>query len=375
MKEKFSKNIIIAIVISIVVLMALAVIVFYLVNRKQPTPPNIFPNEVETPRDAIPKKNLPLQKILESDYHIFQSFNNCAPAALSMALTYYGITVSQEKLALELRPNNNAKGFNDDKSTPPEELAEYVKKYDLLPFYRANGDIELLKQFIAADIPIVMRTLLKKDEDFAHYRVVKGYDENSKEIIQDDSLQGKNKRYSYEEFLNIWKEFNYAYLVFVEPQNKKVVEEIIGKAVDSKVAWKNAINRAENSLKKNQNDVMERYNLSVAYYYIGENKKSVEEFEKIEKVIPQHKIWYQIEPIYAYFNLGNYERVFELSDLILNNHNKGFPELYKLKGDSYLKLGKPDLAKIEFEKMEYYSKKVYVPPAVSPSSDPAFRGE
>lgn len=361
------------IIVLVIILAALGCVFAYIIVKNNKGVPDSAAEDLV--KDRVISKNLPEQKILQNSYHIFQSFNNCAPAALSMALSYYGLTVSQEKLAQDLRPNNNTKGYNDDKSTPPEELAEYVKRYNLVPYYRANGDMELIKEFIANDIPVVVRTLLKTSEDFAHYRVIKGYDAVKEEIIQDDSLQGKNKRYSYSEFLEIWKEFNYAYLVFVEPSKKKLVEEILGQEVDKTVSWQNAVKRAENELKKNPNDIKARYNLAVANYYTGQYKKTVEEFEKVEKIIPQHKIWYQIEPIYAYFNLQNYERVFELSDLILNNNNKGFPELYKLRGDSYLKMGKPDLAKLEFEKQDYYNKKVYVPPTISPSNDPNFRGE
>ena len=44
------------------------------------------------------KRKKPInQKILQNDYHVFQSFNNCAPAALSMALSYFGIQKSQEE--------------------------------------------------------------------------------------------------------------------------------------------------------------------------------------------------------------------------------------------------------------------------------------
>ncbi|MBP7928137.1 hypothetical protein KAZ57_03250, partial [Patescibacteria group bacterium] len=63
----------------------------------------------------------PTSKVLSSDYHIYQTFNNCGPAALSMALSYFDIMVSQQVLGQALRPYQNAKGDNDDKSTTLQE--------------------------------------------------------------------------------------------------------------------------------------------------------------------------------------------------------------------------------------------------------------
>src|SRR3989344_1067131 len=43
-------------------------------------------------------------KVLTGGTQVFQTFNNCGPAALSMALSYYGIKVSQHELGDILRP-------------------------------------------------------------------------------------------------------------------------------------------------------------------------------------------------------------------------------------------------------------------------------
>ena len=131
-------------------------------------------------------KTLPTRKLLRNDYHVFQTFNNCAPAALSMVLSYYGIWKSQETLADELRPYHNRRGINDDKSTPPQELAEKSQEYGLVAYYRPNGTIELIKRFIANSLPVIVRTRLDVEHDYAHYRVIKGYNDIARQIIQDD---------------------------------------------------------------------------------------------------------------------------------------------------------------------------------------------
>lgn len=103
------------------------------------------------------------------------------------------------------------------------------------------------------------------------------------------------------------------------------------------------------------NDATARFNLSVAYYNIGNYQKSVEEFEKVESMLPFRTLWYQIEPVQAYYELGNYNRVFEITDQLLNNQNLAYEQAYLIRGKSYQKLGQMDLARQEFEKAVLYN--------------------
>ena len=125
---------------------------------------------------------LPDKIILVNDYQIFQTFNNCGPAALSMALSYYGINKSQKELGQELRPYQIPKGNNDDKSVTLEEMAQKAQEFNLIPYHRPNGTIEVLQKFIAIGIPIITRTRLTQYDDIGHYRVIKGYDSINREF-------------------------------------------------------------------------------------------------------------------------------------------------------------------------------------------------
>jgi len=298
----------------------------------------------------------PQRKVLPTDYHIFQTFNNCGPAALSMALRFYGIHVSQEELGQALRPYQVPNGDNDDKSVTLDELAEKSKEYGFVPYHRPMGNPDLVKQFIANDMPIITRTWTKPNEDIGHYRVVKGYDETAGIFIQDDSLQNKNLEYTYADFNEIWKKFNYEYLVLVPKDKVELAEQILRENSDAKTAWQNAVENSERELAQNPDDLYARFNLSVAFYNIGAYQKSVEEFEKVEKRLPFRTLWYQIEPILAYFELGNYQRVFSITDKVLNNYNRAFSELYFIRGEMYLKQGNTTAAKQEFEKAILYNR-------------------
>ena len=337
----------------------------YFLNFRLPTPggrhqtpgietvlqPAVHPSP--TPSITIPSP--PPTKIIPLKLHVFQTFNNCGPAALSMALSYYDIQETQQKMGQALRPYQIPGGDNDDKSVTLEELAQKSKEYELVPYHRPNGDIQILKQFIASDMPIITRTWTKLNEDIGHYRIVRGYDDTTRTIIQDDSLQGKNLSYSYNEFNELWKKFNFEYLVLVPKDKQALAEAILGEETDEKISWKKAARNAEDQLKENPDDLYAGFNLSVALYNIEDYQRAVEEFEKVESKLPFRTLWYQIEPILAYQKLKNYTRVFEISDRVLNYHNRAFSELYLIRGEIYLEQGQKEKAKEEFRKAVFYN--------------------
>ncbi len=331
--------------------------VFGFMSNRQ-TEPLIFkisrplPSSTPVPPTPIP---LPEAKILPSTYQVFQSFNNCGPAALSMTLYFYGITKSQAELGQALRPFQNQAGDNDDKSVTLYELGEHAREYGFIPFYRPAGSIETIKKSIAMGFPVVTRTWLQANEDIGHFRVVKGYDDRTETLLQDDSLQGHDLTYSYSDFNDIWKKFNYEYLILVPQDQEAVAQTILGEDIDSNLAWQKAVDMSSDELSANPNDIYARFNLSVAYYHLGDYQKSVSEFENVEAQLPARTLWYQIEPIEAYAKLGNDAKVFAITDRILNNHNRAFSELYLLRGELYKKQGNTEAARQEFERAVFYN--------------------
>ncbi|MGH7204376.1 MAG: C39 family peptidase [Candidatus Levyibacteriota bacterium] len=301
------------------------------------------------------EKPLPATKILQNDYQIFETFNNCGPASLSMALSYFGIQKSQEELGQDLRPYQNPQGDNDDKDVTLSELAKEAEKFGLLAYYRPHGNITLAKKFITNGMPVIAETLLTKDDDIGHFRVVKGYDDTTRTIIQDDSYQGHTISYSDADFNYMWQKYNYQYLVLVPKEKQKIAEQILGKDLNEKTAWKKTAIMNQQTLQTNPSDVTSRFNLSIALYYLGQYQQSVSEFEKVADQLPFRTLWYQIEPIEAYYQLGDYQKVFSLTDDILNNGNRAFSELYILRGNSYKKQGNRKAAKEAYEKAVYYN--------------------
>jgi len=308
-----------------------------------------------TRAEPTPALSTPPQKTLQNNYFVSQSFNNCGPASLSMMLSYFNIHETQEKLGSQLRPYQNPYGDNDDKSVTLNELAQIAKEYKLIPYHRPNGNINLLKQFIAHGIPVLTRTWLNPDEDIGHYRVVKGYNDTEKIIIQDDSYQGPDITYSYDEFNLMWEKFNYEYLVIVPQNKKRIAQTIIGKNLDQKFAWQEALSRNQKMQEQNPSDIYSKFNIAIASFYLNDYKSAVKEFEEVQSQLPARTLWYQKEPIVAYYNLGQYDKVLSLTDTILNSDNRAYSELYILRGNIYKKQGNLEAARQEFETALYYN--------------------
>ena len=177
-KLKTSKKYIVIFIFIDIVLTAAIFLFVFLTNDRTPlvSTLNPQPSKIHLQPSIIYRlPSVPSQKVLSNGgYHIFQTFNNCGPAALSMALRFYGTNVSQAQLGQALRPYQIPGGDNDDKSVTLDELGEKAKEYGLIPYHRPMGNPQIVKQFIANDMPVIARTLTKPTEDIGHYRVIKG---------------------------------------------------------------------------------------------------------------------------------------------------------------------------------------------------------
>lgn len=351
------------VLITVLVLTSLAGLL-YLSNRSRPPLETKFVQKqtatpvLEAPRQ-IPKvevKKPGNYALLDNPRHTYQTFNNCGPATLSMILSWLGKNVSQKELGEAMRPYQIPSGDNDDKTIFTYEFVDWAKKYGFEAVGRVNGDIELLKTFTANGIPVVVKTWLHVSEDIGHFRIVRGFDEDKQVVIQDDSYEGPNKKVSYFDFLSMWQPFNYSYIIVYSNEQKSLVEAIIGEELSEIVTWQNSLIRSQKESELDPENVYPIFNISAAFYHLGEYQKSVGAFEKVEKRLPKRMLWYQIEPILSYQRLEDYNRVFQITDNVLNNGNRAYSELYQIRGEIYLSQGNSQSAKQQFELALQYNK-------------------
>jgi hypothetical protein len=163
-------------------------------GTKTPTP-TLIPSSTPTPTA------LPESVMLPAPEWVKQDWNNCGPAALTMYLRYYGWDGDQFQISDLLKPARN------DRNVNVEELDYYVRNYAgwLSTLYRVGGDIEMLKEFVAAGIPVIIESSFYFDGEYwpnddlwaAHYLLVTGYDEADQTFTVQDTFHGPNEVLSY----------------------------------------------------------------------------------------------------------------------------------------------------------------------------------
>jgi hypothetical protein len=303
---------------------------------------------------------LPTAYIIPQQFHTFQTFNNCGPASLSMLLSYQGISVGQKELGDMLRPRQHPQGIEDDKSVTIPELAVEAERRGLDAFHQPGGSIQLVKALIANDTPVLVRTWLNETDDIGHYRIIRGFDDSTQELVQDDSLQGQGLRYSYANFEKLWLPFQFEFLVVSTQEQSNSIEQLLGDLSDADKAWEEFNKQSVTQASIDPTNHYHLFNQSIAAFYLKDYSRAVQLYEQVAEQMPTRMLWYQIQPIEAYLQTGNFEKVFELTDSILSGPNKAFSELYLLRGEAYERLGEPQKALREYELALLYNKNLEV---------------
>jgi len=114
-----------------------------------PTPGTLSNLPLPTPTQTLTP--IPKSISLTGIRHEYQTWNNCGPATLAMALSYWKWDGNQRIIADFTKPNPR------DKNVAPYELADYVEaKTQLQVALRVGGEIPLLKRFLAAGFPVII---------------------------------------------------------------------------------------------------------------------------------------------------------------------------------------------------------------------------
>lgn len=316
-------------------------------------------NSLGMPATAAHLDPPPQQKQLAGVSQVFQTFNNCGPSSLSMALSFHGVIATQEELGQSLRPYQHPTGDNDDKSVTLAELALKAEEYGFKSYHRPAGNMDLVISFIQHDMPVITRTLLEPDQDIGHYRVITGFNQNTESLTQNDSLQGANLEYSYAEFNELWRAFNYEYLVLVPLDKQDIAEVILGEHQIETNAWLDARELALSQLEENPSDVYARFNVSVAEYHLGNFNSSISQYELVSDKLPSRMLWYQIEPLLAYYAVADYDSVLKSTDTILNSQNRAYSELHYLKSLLFEAQGLTGQAQDSRNAAEQYNSSIY----------------
>jgi hypothetical protein len=171
-------------------------------------------------------KEAPAAVIVDDMKHVWQSLNNCGPAAVVMALSALGVDANQEFARLALRGTDVRRGMG------PAPVDPWVKEnWGLRSIWRNNGTNDLLRRLIANGfVPMVTQWMQEPSiSRIAHWRTVRGYSDAKSTFYVNDSMLGNMVPLSYDFFGRNWQSFAYRYMVIYRPDQEPLLQAVIGK--------------------------------------------------------------------------------------------------------------------------------------------------
>jgi hypothetical protein len=258
--------------------------------------------------------------------HEYQTWNNCGPATLGMALSFWDWEGDQQPIAAFTKPNSR------DKNVTPYELVEYVEEeteFDIIS--RVGGNIALLKRFLASGMPVIIEKGFegpKLEGWMGHYVLVTGYSDAQERFTVQDSFYGPDQGMSYADLESYWRAFNFAFLVVYPADRKDDVENVLGPLVDEEYNYRSAAETASNEiyLLTGRDKFFAWFNrgtnLMRLQDYAGAARAYDQAFQLYpslpEKGRPWRMMWYQTGPYWAYYYSGRYQDVINLATQTLD---------------------------------------------------------
>jgi tetratricopeptide (TPR) repeat protein len=296
-----------------------------------------------------------------------QDANNCGPTTLAMYLRHYGWEGDQFTISQLIKPKR------EDRNVNVEELAYYVRnRVGYLNFeYRVGGDLELLKAFIAAGLPIIIEEGAPLDQTYwpnddrwaAHYLLLTGYDDASQTFIGQDSYYGPDRKIQYATLDKAWQAFNRVYVAIYPPDQEATVKSIVGADWDVDQNRRNALETAQEETEKDPNDAFAWFNVGTNLAYFDRYFDASQAYDRARELgLPQRMLRYQFGPFMAYFHGGRLDELATIIDYALKI-TRNSEETYLWRGWMYYRRGLRAQAIEDFrralEENPYYQDALY----------------
>ncbi len=333
---------------------------------RQPTataPPPATPTPPPTVEPIpTPANELPVRASLPPLTHTHQTWNNCGPATLVMALSVFHRPETQADAAAFLKPDP------EDKNVSPHEMTAYVRSLGLGASLRVDGNLTRLKQLIAAGFPVLVETwfIPEPGDEMGHYRLLSGYDDDTGYFTTQDSYNGPNVQVSYAELDELWRTFNRVYLVVYPLEREDELAAILGPDLDDYTMYTQALATAQAELanppescvaykEPSEWSAFAWFNIGSNLLSLGRHEEAAAAYDQARLVgLPWRMLWYQFGPYEAYYRVGRYDEVVNLANAILNV-TANLEESYYWRGMARLAQGQTEQAKEDFHTALQYN--------------------
>lgn len=273
---------------------------------------------------------------------VIQTWNNCGPATITMALSYFGWTEEQTYAASFLKPDA------EDKNVTPGEMVGFVNdQTGVRALTRMAGNTDLIRAFIANGFPVIVSIgYAPEGEDWlGHYRAIVGYDDARQEFFAYDSYlgtgdNGEGISISYRELDSVWQQFNRRFIVVYEAQNEDRVAQILGLLTDPIRAAELAVEIAQDEVEADPRNGFAWFNLGTSLLALERYEEAAIAYDRARQLdLPWRMLWYQFGPYEAYFEVGRYTDVIALVNANLNNGGAYVEETYYWQGQVFAAQG------------------------------------
>lgn len=320
-------------------------------------PPTLAPTlapPTESAQQTSGNFNRPPSTRMYGFTYVRQDWNNCGPANITMALSHFGWRESQDYAANLLKPNT------EDKNVSPSEMVSFVREQtQVSAITRNGGDIELIKDFIAANIPIIVETGYTPEGElwYGHYQTVVGYDDNQSVFYIYDSWLGIGAGDAgiaehYASFDTGWRDFNRTFIVIYEKDRESVVQQILGDRADVTAADEHALEVARQEASSDRQNAFAWFNLGTSYTRLGMYEEASSAYDQAFRLgtLPFRMLWYQFGPFEAYFEAGRYDAVLALVNSNISTAGNYVEETFYWQGKVFVAQGHRQDAVASFQR-------------------------
>ena len=282
----------------------------------------VDPSPELTPTQILTPTPLPQSINLGSPPWEKQTPNNCGPATLSLYLHTHNWDGNQTDISNLLKPQTA------DRNVNVEELVHYVRNHAgwLNAEFRVGGDIDLLKSFLAAGLPIMIEEGFLFEEPYwpnddlwaGHYLLLTGYDQATQTFIAQDTFLGPDRLVSYQSVAENWQAFNYAYIMVYRPDQEELVQSLLGENWDVDSNRGQALELAESETSLEPNNPYTWFNLGSNLVYFEHYNEAAQAYDTARQIgLPQRMLRYQFGPYFAYFFSGRNDDLLALTEYAL----------------------------------------------------------
>jgi len=300
-----------------------------------------------TPPAPIPLPPPPFSYLQTGFTYHAQWWNNCGPATVTTALSYFGYTDDQARAANWLKPNS------EDKNVSPWQLEQFVDtqvpELPIYSLYRYGGTLDRLKYLISNNFIVMIEAGYDPERAnqgwMGHYLLMIGYDDATQQFITNDSYDGEGLAYSYAHIQEHWKHFNYMYFVIYESAREPELFALLGEDADVRENYINAFDLAKAEATANPSDAYAWFNMGSMLTELEMYDSAVTAFDQAFALgMPWRTTWYQFTPFEAYYHVGKYDYVLTMVDTLRDGSSDFVEEAFYYAGLARLALGERDRA-------------------------------